>query len=106
MAADAYSRLYHRFSREFPGIYADDAALAAWVRLLLVADASWPMHPPIPRSVNDAALNALIKAKLVLLDGDCYTVRGLDAERNRRSDAARNAAAMRWHSGGQSGSNA
>jgi hypothetical protein len=64
------------------------------------------MHPPIPRIVSDDTLAVLVKAKLVLLDGDCYTVRGLDAERNRRSDAARNAAAMRWHSGSNADGNA
>ena len=96
--SEAYSRLYHRFSREFPEIYADDHALASWVRLLLVADASWPMRPPLPRSVRARALGCLVGAGLVILDGDAYTIRGLDAERTRRRDAARTGAAKRWQS--------
>lgn len=97
--SEAYSRLYHRFSAEFPKIYADDHALASWVRLLLVADASWPMRPPLPRSVRAKALRCLVDAGLVILDGDAYTVRGLDAERTRRRDAARVGAAQRWQNG-------
>lgn len=96
----SYSRLYHRFAAEFPAIYADDAALAAWVRLLVLADASWPLRPPLPRSVRRRPLGALVGAGLVLIDGDAYTVLGLDAERTRRRNAARNAAAMRWQSAG------
>jgi hypothetical protein len=96
--SEAYSRLYHRFQSEFPTIYADDHALASWVRLLLVADASWPMRPPVPRSVKAKPLAALVDCGLVVLEGDAYTVRGLDAERSRRRDAARVGAAQRWHS--------
>lgn len=96
--SEAYSRLYHRFGREFPVIYADDRCLAAWVRLLLVADASWPMRPPLPRAVKAFPLARLVEAGLVIIDGDAYTVRGLDAERTRRSDAARRGAAVRWQS--------
>jgi len=98
LVSEAYSRLYHRFGREFPDVYADDRALAAWVRLLLVADASWPMRPPLPRSVRVKPLNCLVEAGLVILEGDAYTVRGLDAERTRRSDAGRVGAAKRWQS--------
>lgn len=93
---EAYSRLYHKFSREFPTVYADDAALASWVRLLLVADASWPMRPPVPRSVKARPLAVLVKLGLVILDGDNYTVLGLDAERTRRRESARIGAAQRW----------
>ncbi len=93
---EAYSRLYHRFAREFPDVYADDHALASWVRLLLVADASWPMHPPLPRSARARSLSMLVGAGLVIVDGDSYTVLGLDAERNRRSDAGRTGAVVRW----------
>lgn len=94
--SEAYSRLYHRFPSEFEAVWKDDHALATWTRLLLLADASWPMRPPVPRSVRPKALAALVDAGLVVVDGDCYTVRGLDAERTRRSDTGRNAVAVRW----------
>jgi hypothetical protein len=96
--SEAYSRLYHRFRAEFPAIYADDRALASWVRLLLVADASWPMRPPVPRSCKAKPLALLVDAGLVIMDGEAYTVLGLDAERTRRRDAARVGAAQRWQS--------
>jgi hypothetical protein len=98
--SEPYSRLYHRFGREFPAIYADDRTLATWVRLLLLADASWPMRPPLPRSVRPKPLSVLCEAGLVAIDGDTYSVLGLDAERTRRGDAARVGAAKRWHSDG------
>lgn len=104
--SEAYSRLYHRFAREFPEVYADDPCLAAWVRLLLVADASWPMRPPLPRAVRPKPLRTLIEAGLVILDCDAYTVLGLDAERTRRRDAARTGAAKRWQSDGNANASA
>lgn len=104
--SEPYSRLYHRFAREFPAIYADDRCLATWVRLLLLADASWPMRPPLPRSVRAKPLAVLVTAGLVVLDGDTYAVLGLDAERTRRGDAARVGAAKRWHSDGNANASA
>lgn len=111
MASDAYSRLYHRFAKQYPDVYGDDHGLATWVRLLMLADASWPLIQPVPRSVKPAALRKLTEAEevvdgvrvlspLIVVDGDHYTVRGLDAERIRRRDAGRTGAAVRWHSDG------
>lgn len=93
---EAYSRLYHRFPSEFDAVWKDDHALATWTRLLLLADASWPMRPPVPRSVRPKPLAVLVDAGLVVVTGDCYTIRGLDAERTRRSDAGRSAVEVRW----------
>lgn len=103
---DAYSRLYHRFASEFPTIYADDRALATWIRLLLQADASWPMRPPIARSVRPKPLAQLVEVGLVTLLGDAYAVKGLDAERTRRREAARTGAAKRWQSDGNANASA
>lgn len=97
---DAYSRLYHRFAKEFKAVYEDDRTFAAWARLLMLADASWPMRPPLPRSVRPAILRRLTEAGVLILDGDEYTVLGLDAERERRRDAGRIGAAKRWQSDG------
>jgi hypothetical protein len=97
--SESYSRLYHRFSVEFPDIYSDDRSLATWVRLLLLADASWPMRPPLPRSVREQPLQSLVSVGLVeIVAGDTYRIRGLDAERERRRDTARASASKRWHS--------
>lgn len=97
-ATDTYSRLYHRFADEFPEVWANDRALASWVRLLRIADASWPTRPPLPRSAKGIPLRMLTEAGLVTIVGECYLMRGLDAERNRRKDAAARAADLRWQS--------
>lgn len=96
MTDGPYSRLYHRFAQEFPDIYKDDRAFAAWARLLMLADASWPMRPPLPRSVRPSIVRQLTTAGVLILDGDDYTVLGLDAERTRRRDSGRIGAGKRW----------
>jgi hypothetical protein len=96
--SESYSRLYHRFAQEFPDVWADDRVFGAWTKLLILADASWPMRPPLPRSVRPAVVSRLSEAGLLEVDGDTYTLRGLDAERARRRDAARTGAAKRWQS--------
>lgn len=97
--SESYSRLYHRFATEFPEVYSNDGSLATWVRLLLLADASWPMRPPLPRSAKMRHVQHLAAAGLIEIVGsEEYTVRGLDAERTRRRDAGRTGAAKRWQS--------
>src|SRR5687768_221125 len=93
-----YVRVYYDLIREFPEVYADDGALSAWLRLLMVADAMWPVVPELPRSVRPRSLRLLVDAGLVAVQGHSYSIRGHDSERSRRQDAARNAAASRWHS--------
>jgi hypothetical protein len=104
--SESYSRLYHRFPTEFPAVWADDRAFAAWTRLLILADASWPMRPPLPRSVRPKVVTMLEDAGLIYLEGDQYVIRGLDAERTRRRDAARTGAAKRWQSDGNANASA
>ncbi len=106
LMGESYSRLYHRFPEEFQAIYEDDRTLATWVRLLLQADASWPLRPPLPRSVKARPLAVLVDAGLVSVSGDTYRIRGLDAERNRRSDAGRIGAVKRWQSDGNANASA
>ena len=104
--SEAYSRVYHRFVDEFADIFIDDHALSAWIRLLLLADSSWPMRPPLPRSVRGKVLRNLVDSGLLIVVGDTYTVRGLDAERSRRRNSARVGSHVRWHSNGTSDGNA
>jgi anti-sigma factor RsiW len=95
-----FARFYYDdFLREFPEVYADDAAFAAWMRLLVRAEKDWPTIPELPRSIRPRALRALVGAGLVILsDPHCYRIRGLDAERTRRQGAGRKGAAVRWDS--------
>jgi hypothetical protein len=98
-ASGPYSRVYHSLvdDADFAGIYDDDAAFATWVRLLMVADASYPSPAPVPRSAKRRTLMKLSDAGLVqLLPGERFTVRGLAPERERRSSKARNAANIRY----------
>lgn len=88
--SDPYSRVYWRFQDEFPDVYADDRALALWLRLLIMAEGSYPAASMLPRKMDDDALTVLVEAGLVsLLSGDRYRVRGLDAERERRAEHGR-----------------
>jgi hypothetical protein len=96
-----YSRVYHEIvdDPDFAGIYDDNDALAEWLRMLMTADAMWPTSAPMPR--RNRAVTSLIACGLVQeRPGNRYTIRGLEAERERRSASARNAAAVRWQSKG------
>lgn len=96
-----YARFYYDdFIREYPAIYADDAAFACWMRLLTLAEKVWPTLPELPRHVKAAPLRKLTDAGLIAVDGIGYRVRGLDAERGRRSGAGRAGADARWGSDG------
>jgi hypothetical protein len=96
---DPYVRVYYRIidDPKFSSVYDNDAALAAWLRLLLAADAMYPAPATIPRAVRPAALKILADAELIdLLPGDRYRMHGLASERERRRDQASNAARERW----------
>lgn len=102
-----YARFYYpEFVRDYAHIYDDDAAFALWMRLLVTAEQMWPMPAELPRSVRPKALALLTSCGLVKVDGTRFAIKGLDAERTRRSDSARNAAAVRWESGRNAGRNA
>jgi hypothetical protein len=98
MANDPYTRLYWRFVEEYPDIYNDDRAWAAWTRLLQQADMAWPAPAALPRWLRSNVLAKLETAELVSVstDGNHYRIRGMAAERRRRSDHARHAARERW----------
>lgn len=94
-----YSRVYWSVNDDpkFDGIRGDSARFGTWVRLLMVADAVWPSSPTLPRWVRKGHLDALIAAGIVdVLPEDRFRIRGMDAERSARSNAASNAAASRW----------
>ena len=98
MANGPYSRLYHAMMDEYPSVFRDDAKLGAFVRLLILAEKFYPQNAPLP--VRDTALKALVRCGLVVVSRDrrSYTIKGLRAERERRSTPGRIAAAARWQS--------
>jgi hypothetical protein len=85
-----YSRIYWRFRDEFPDVYQDKEAFGWWLTLLVIAEGAYPSAADLPRKLRPRVLEKLIDEELVtLLPGDRYRVRGLDAERQRRSEAGR-----------------
>jgi hypothetical protein len=87
-----YSRIYHSIvdDAKFATVYDDDRRLATWLRLLIVAEQAHPASAYIPVGTSRAAVLALVDAGLIDLGtGSRYRIHGLDAERGRRSDAAR-----------------
>lgn len=96
-----YSRVYWSIidDPKFAAIYDDDRHLAAWLRLLIAADQTFPASAHIPSGCQRASVKALVDCGLVDVSGRRYRIHGLDAERAKRTDSARNAAASRWHPG-------
>jgi hypothetical protein len=87
----AYSRVYWSIvdDPKFATIYDDDRHLAAWLRLLLIADQAHPASPTLPAGVRKASVTALADAGLISLGSAFrYRICGLDAERERRRLAA------------------
>jgi len=98
---DPYVRVYYRVISDprFENIYTNARALGTWLQLLLIADGMFPAPAPIPAYVHGPSLRLLVDAGLVdLRTHSQYVVHGLASERQMRSDSARNAAAVRWHS--------
>ncbi len=95
-----YVRVYHDdLRRDYPDVYGNDAALALWLRLLVLADKMWPIQAELPRSVRKRPLDLLVIWGLVAVQPDgTYSVKGYDRERTKRQENARSAAAVRWQS--------
>jgi hypothetical protein len=101
-ARDPYVKVYYRIADDerFGRVYNNDAALATWLRLLILADGMWPAAAPIPRGVKAVAFNLLVDVGLIDLanNGHAYRIHGMDAERGKRSEHASRASRGRWES--------
>lgn len=96
-----YSRVYWGIvdDPKFETIYDNDRHLATWLRLLVAADQAHPASATIPAGCSRASVMALAECGLVSLGtGSRFRISGLDKERAKRSESARNAAASRWES--------
>ena len=101
MADKPYSRVYHSIvdDPKFADVFDNDRRLATWLRLLIVAEQSYPASAYLPIGTHMPTVRALATAGLIDLGtGSRYRVHGLASEREMRSQSARNAAALRWHS--------
>ncbi len=109
MADNPYSRVYWSIvdDAKFATVYDDDRRLATWLRLLICAEQAYPASAYVPAGTNRPALLALVDAGLVDLGtGSRFRIHGLASERDMRSQSARNAAAVRWHSNSNAEGNA
>jgi hypothetical protein len=98
-----YARVYHSIidDPKFATIYDNDRYLATWLRLLILAEQAYPGSALLPRGTSRASVQALSDAGLIDVgEHGRYRVHGLASEREMRSQSARNAAAVRWHSEG------
>jgi hypothetical protein len=96
----AYARLYLRLrdDEKFAEVFSDDHHFAAYCRLLMNAEASWPASAHIPFGIRRSSIQKLELVGLVeLRPGHLYRIRGLDAERERRTAKASKASNARWN---------
>ncbi len=96
---DPYVRVYYRVidDPKFRHVFDDDARLACWLRLLLIADGTYPAPAPIPAGIRRAAFQHLVTVGLVDLEpGHRFRIHGLNNERGTRSERAAEAARERW----------
>jgi hypothetical protein len=88
---------YQDLASHHPAVWQRPDVLGTFVQLLALAEDSWPRRPPIPATVRRQMLTLLIDEGLVIpVDGGAYTIRGLDALRQRRAAKAAAAANGRW----------
>jgi hypothetical protein len=104
-AARPFVRVYHDdLMHDYPEVWADDAALATWLRLLVLTDKMWPTPPELPRSAKGRGLAKLVDSGLVqVVSEHAFRIKGYATERAMRQQSARNAAASRWQSEGHAG---
>lgn len=98
MSDRPFARVYYiDLERDYPEIYRDNDVFATYVRLLGIADAMWPATPEVPRSAKAPFVKKLVEASLVrMVPPYGFSIKGMDAERIARSNAARIAARSRW----------
>lgn len=99
-AKDPYVKVYYGIADDprFGQVFESDAALATWLRLLIIADGAWPASAHLPASCKPRALRTLVEAGLVELTGHRFRIHGMDAERSKRADHASRASRERWSS--------
>jgi hypothetical protein len=96
-----FARIYYQeFRRDYPEVYADDAAWCAWTRMLIASEEAWPAMPEMPRSVKSKGLRVLVDRGLVTITGTTFVLKGWVLERTKRAESGRTGAAVRWDSDG------
>src|SRR6185503_3161933 len=97
MADKPYSRIYHRLMTEYPSVYRSPAQLGLWLQLLILAEKFYPDPAPVPHKTR--TYRELVAVGFVQEQASTgYTIKGLEAERERRAASGRIGAAKRWDS--------
>lgn len=91
---DRYIKVPHAVQDD-GDLWTDDARLAAYVRLRMGYDLTWPHPAPIPRSVKASVLDWLVAHRHVQRDDDRYVVRDVQRDRERRVERTLNATSTR-----------
>lgn len=93
-----YARVYYDdLEREFPEVWRDAVLRGDYILMLVAAERAWPASPEVPRLARPRSVKRLAELELIYPEPPFhYRARGLDKERERRSEAARNAASTRW----------
>jgi hypothetical protein len=97
--SDPYVRVYYRIidDPKFADVYDDKVTLGWWLTLLLAADAMYPAPANLPRRLPKTVLDRLVGAGLVdLIGSDRFRLHGLNAERDKRTEAGKAGASARW----------
>lgn len=91
-----YVKVNHSLKDEHPDVFYSDALFATYVRLRMIADASWPASADLPVNARKSSIKTLADKGLIVVTGYSFRVPDLDDDRAVRSDAASNAARSRW----------
>lgn len=91
-----YIKVKQSLKDEHPDIFYNDALFATYIRLRLLADASWPASAELPVQARKASVKVLADRGLIVVTGYSFRVPDIDEERMDRSNAASNAARSRW----------
>jgi hypothetical protein len=95
MAKGPYSRIYHELADDYPEVW-DSQLLADFTRLLVAAEQSYPTRAKWTGHAKPRAIARLSAIGLITVEGQRYSVKGMEKERGMRSEKASNAARMRW----------
>jgi hypothetical protein len=97
MARGRYLRVYYQdLAAEFRNVWDNPTLLGVWLQLLAQAEDAWPRRPACPATVKPSHFKALVEAGIVTGDRTAYTIKGLDKQRQERSEIRRAAAYSRW----------
>jgi len=96
-----HSRLYWRLASDHPEVWCSPVLLGTYMLALATAEQAYPHPAQRPATCQPKQWRQLVAEGLVIEQPGGYTVRGLAAERQERSERGRrNALARQWQGSG------